>query len=266
LSRQRRRRRRGAPADYAGQRKNKLPFPLNIIFNVKAFYAFFIVVMIASMAAVGLGVGGAADPEPPELIDQTAAPSVTPVDLTFDSEPPKIINASDGYEATLTTSEGDIVIELATDAQQAVNNFYFLATKNFYDGTALYYVDHNYVAQGGDPNCKPDAETICTGFGDPGYSLPLEETEGRHVQWAVAAPAVSEADTVHGSQFRIYFQPDERLDGQETVFGNVVEGQEILEELPNLQVCSALNQPVEGCAEDLTGALIIEDVTVELAS
>jgi cyclophilin family peptidyl-prolyl cis-trans isomerase len=265
LSRQRRRRRRVPAGESAGRRKTRLPFPLNIVFNVKAFYVFFIVIMIASMAAVGFGFGGNPDPEPAPIIDRTAAPSVTPRDLSFDSEPSKIINAEDGYQATLTTSEGEIVIELATDAQRAVNSFAFLAARNFYDGTALYYVDHNYVAQGGDPNCKVGSETICTGFGDPGYTLPLEVTDGGHEQWAVALPAISEADSVHGSQFRIYFQPDERLDGQETVFGKVVEGQEILEGLPNLQVCSALNQPVEGCAQDLTGALIIEDVRVEEA-
>jgi cyclophilin family peptidyl-prolyl cis-trans isomerase len=264
LSRQRRRRRRG-PAEYPAPRKTRLPFPINLIFNVKAFYVFFIVVMIASMAAVGLGVGASSDPEPPPIIDATVAPSVTPSSNVFDG-PAKVIDGSQPHVATLETDEGTITIELVTDAPEAVNNLAFLAAKGFYDGTALYYVDHNYVAQGGDPSCRPDSEQICTGFGDPGYVLPQEDTSTAHEQWVVAMPAVSQADSVHGSQFRVYFQADDRLDGEETVLGRVTEGQEILENLPNLKICSALTQRTDDCEDNFDNALIIEDVTVTPAA
>lgn len=260
MAKQRRRRRRG-PAEYPGPRKSRLPFPVNLIFNVKAFYAIFIVTMIASMAAVGLGVGSAVDPEPAPIIDQTVAPSITPAVQQFE-RPAPVIDATKPHTATITTNKGDIKLELVTDAPEAVNNLAFLAAKNFYDGTAIYYLDHAFVAQGGDPNCAPDSEQVCTGFGDPGYSLSLEQTAVGHQQWSVAMPAITQPGRVHGSQFRIYFANEARLDGKETVFGKVVEGQSILEEAPNLAICSALSQPIDTCADNFDDAIIIQNVTV----
>jgi cyclophilin family peptidyl-prolyl cis-trans isomerase len=256
LAKQKRRRRRG-PAELPGQRKTRLPFPVNLIFNVKAFYVVFIVTMIASMAAVGfMGASGSNDPAP--IVDQTVGPSATPRVPQFEGPQP-VLDATKPHTAVLKTNKGDITIKLATDAPDAVNSFAFLAAKNFYDGTALFYVDTEYISQGGDPNCSPESEQVCTGFGDPGYSLPLE-AGGKHVQWSVAAPAISQPDRVHGSQFRIYYAADERVDGKETVFGSVVEGQEILEGLDNLEICSALNQPTDTCVDNFDNALIIEDI------
>ena len=207
MARQQRRRRRKPSADLAGPRKTRLPFPINLIFNVKAFYVFFIVVMIASMAAVGLGVGDVRNPSRPNHRPDRRA-VVTPNVVSFDSARQGHRRLG-GYEATLTTSEGDIVIEFATDAPGAVNNFAFLAAKNFYDDTAFFYVDHDYVAQGGDPNCTPKSDTTrrprpsgeptnapsversktCTGFGDPGYSLPLEDGEATQTSGPSRMPA-----------------------------------------------------------------------------
>jgi cyclophilin family peptidyl-prolyl cis-trans isomerase len=263
LARQRRRRRKG-PAEYPGPRKRQLPFPINLIFNVKAFYVFFIVVMIASMAAVGLGVGQSPNPTKPIIQDLTPAPSVTPNVQSFDS-PGRVLDGTEPYKATLTTNQGDIVIEFATDTPEAVNSFAFLAAKGYFDDTAFFYVDKTYLAQAGDPNCSLDSEQTCTGFGDPGYSLPLETGSATHDEWAVAMPAIGETNRVAGSQFRIFFVPDDRLDGKETVFGRVVEGQDILSGTPDLKICSALTQSTPDCTDDLTQALIIEDVVVEPA-
>lgn len=264
MARQRRRRRKG-PAEYPGPRKTKLPFPINLIFNIKAFYVFFIVVMIASMAAVGLGVGQAPNPEPPPIIDLTPAPSVTPNVQSFDS-PGRVLDGTERYKATLKTSEGDIVIEFETDTPEAVNSFAFLAAKGYFDDTAFFYVDKTYVAQAGDPNCSLGSEQTCTGYGNPGYSLPLETGAATHAEWAVAMPAIDgEESRVAGSQFRIFFVEDSRLDGKETVFGHVVQGQDILEGTPDLKICSALTQQTAECTDDLAQALIIEDVVVEPA-
>jgi cyclophilin family peptidyl-prolyl cis-trans isomerase len=217
--------------------------------------------MIASMAAVGLGVGAAVDPEPAPIIDQTVAPSITPAVQQFE-RPAPVIDATKPHTATISTNKGVIKVELATDAPEAVNNMAFLAAKNFYDGTAIYYLDHAFVAQGGDPNCAPDSEQICTGFGDPGYSLALEQTATGHQQWSIAMPAITQPGRVHGSQFRIYFNEEARLDGEETVFGRVVEGQSVLEDAPKLTICSAMNQPTDDCVDNFDDAVIIEDVTI----
>jgi peptidyl-prolyl cis-trans isomerase B (cyclophilin B) len=265
LARQRRRRRRG-PAEYPGPRKTRLPFPINLIFNVKAFYVFFIVVMIASMAAVGLGVGSSSGGnEPAPIIDATPEPEATPDAMVFDS-PAKVIDATQPHVATLTTDKGDIKVQLATDAPQAVNSFAFLAGKGFYDGTALFYVDPTIGAQGGDPTCSPTSEGQCTGVGGPGYTLPVEATQEGHVQWAIVAPMLSEGSgQVHGSQFRILYQPDDREEAKasETVFGKVIQGQEILDGLPPFVPCSIAT--VDQCDADFTNALVITDIVVEPA-
>lgn len=217
------------------------------------------------MAAVGFGFNQSPQGTTIEPIDVTAAASATPVNAVFDAPGP-VIDATQPYKATLETNKGDIVINFVTDAPKAVNSFAFLASKGFYDGVAFYYVDHDYLAQAGDPNCRLNSQTICTGFGDPGYTLPLEAGSTKHEQWSVALPQVSQADTVHGSQFRIYFTADERLDGTETVFGKVVQGMDILENQPDLEICSALSQASDTCVDEIPeDALIIENVRIEPA-
>jgi peptidyl-prolyl cis-trans isomerase-like 3 len=246
-----------------GKRRTKLPFPINLIFNVKAFYVFFIVVMIASMAAVGLGAGLGAGQVEPAPIDDPLDPDDEPPDNVF-PEPLPVIDGTVPHIATLITNQGEITIELSTDAPQTANSFAFLAGKGFYHNTAFFYVDHNFFAQAGDPTCRTDAESVCTGLGGPGYVLPLENEEGQHVRWAVVAPTLAEGGhEIHGSQFRILLQDDDRLDGRETVFGHVVEGQEVLENTPNFRACSVVTSP--DCQHNLEDALIILDVIVEEA-
>lgn len=243
-----------------------MPFPINLIFNVKAFYFFFIIVMIASMAAVGFAStgSGTSNIQRSDPIDLTPVPEVTPAVKNFPGPAP-VVDGTKVHLITLETNAGDIVIETSPDAPQAVNSFAFLAAKNFYDGTAFFFLDHNYWAQAGDAACSLDSDTTCTGTADAGYKLPIENPEGKHVQWAVVAPSIQGTDTVSGGQFRILFQADDRLNGRETVVGNVVEGQEILAEALDMKLCSALTQVTPDCQADLANALIIENVTIEEA-
>ncbi len=264
-NKQRRRRRRG-PVVTEGERKTKLPFPVNLIFNVKAFYFLFIIVMIVSMAAVGLGVSqGKNNVAPPENIDITPTPQASAAAKVFAS-PAAVIDGTKAYVATLTTNKGDIEMTLATDTPQTVNSFAFLAAKGYYDGTAFFYLDHQYWAQAGDSECVLEGVTTCTGTGDAGYKVPVETTAAKHVTWAVVAPVVQGTEDVSGGQFRILFTDDPRLDGTETVFGTVTKGMDILEAQPDLRLCSALTQAVVGCDQDLSNALIIQHVDVEPAS
>jgi cyclophilin family peptidyl-prolyl cis-trans isomerase len=220
--------------------------------------------MIASMAAVGLvgfGSSSSTGVDPP---DEVELPSATPFVKTYDGAA-QTIDGTQPHVATIETNKGSIEVELATDAPLAVNSFAFLAGKGFYNGTTFFYVDHDYFAQAGDPTCSTDEDAVCSGIGGPGYTLPVEESSATHDQWAVVAPAVGagEEAAVHGSQFRILYQADERLNGTETVFGKVVSGQEILESEPSLIPCSVVDD--SGCTEDMSSALVIESVTVRPA-
>jgi len=264
VAKQRRRRRRG-PAELPGKRRAKYPFPINLIFNVKAFYVFFIVVMIASMGAVGFGTfGGSSGSTGAPIVNVETTPQPTSDAQQWPDGPPPVIDATTAHVATLTTSAGDIVIDLSTGAPSAVNSFAFLAVKNFYDGAAFFYVDQDYFAQTGDPTCTDDGERICSGLGGPGYTLAIEDSGLGHDEFVVVLAANSDGGpNVHGSQFRILYTADGRLDGQETVFGTVREGasRDILTNLANFSVCSV--STAVDCQEDLSAALIIEDVTVD---
>lgn len=264
MAKQRRRRRRG-PAELPGKRRTRYPFPINLIFNVKAFYVLFIVVMIASMGAVGFGsFGSSSGSTGAPLTDPEASPEPTSDAQQWPEGPPPVIDATTPHIATLKTNQGDIVIDLSTEAPLAVNSFAFLAAKNFYDGDAFFYVDKDYFAQTGDPTCTGDGDRVCSGLGGPGYTLSVEDSGLKHEKFAVVLAENSDGGVeVHGSQFRILYAEDSRLDGQETVFGTVIEGQDILTNLPDFSVCSV--STAADCQPDLSSALIIEDVTVEEA-
>src|SRR5262249_50725194 len=147
----------------------KWPFPLNYLFNIKAFYAIFIIVMIASMASVGLvSQNGSNNTVKPSPIDITATPVISAAPITFASPAP-VADPAVTYVATLHTNKGEIEITLDSKAAQAVNSFVFLARKQFYDGASFFYIDHNYWAQAGDPDCRTDSKATCTGTRDSGY-------------------------------------------------------------------------------------------------
>ncbi|MCH8815042.1 MAG: peptidylprolyl isomerase [Chloroflexi bacterium] len=226
------------------------------------FYVFFIIVMIASMAAVGLvGFSGSTNTPAPVFSDEDL-PEPTPFVLTYPA-PAQTIDGTQPHVATIETNMGTIEVELATDAPNAVNSFAFLAGKGFYDGTAFFFVN-DYFAQAGDPTCNLAEDAICSGVGGPGYILPREDSAGAHEQWAIVAPALgASGDDVHGSQFRVLYQDDLRLDGSETVFGTVTSGQEILESLGSFLPCSVAGG--DGCVDDLSSALVIETIEVRPA-
>jgi len=224
---------------------------------------FFIIVMISSVAAVGLysNSSGPRGVDPPELGEDVSA-EPTPGGLSFDA-PARTIDGSRPYVATIKTDKGDIKIDLATaDAPETTNSFAFLAGSGFYNNTVFYYVDNDYVTQAGDPTCRTGGESVCSGTGGPGYSLKLENAQAPREQWTVVAPTLGQGgQDVNGSQFRILLRDDQRANVQETVFGKVIEGQGILEGLSDLVPCQVVS--VEPCDPSVEGALVIQDVIVE---
>jgi cyclophilin family peptidyl-prolyl cis-trans isomerase len=135
--------------------------------------------------------------------------------------PPKMsIDTSKKYTAVIETEKGDLVIELfAKDVPVTVNNFVFLSRQGYYDNTTFHRVIPDFMAQGGDPTG--------TGSGGPGYTFANEITAHRHV-----AGAISMANTglpnSNGSQFFICYQAQPGLDGSYSVFGQLIEGMDVL--------------------------------------
>jgi peptidylprolyl isomerase len=145
---------------------------------------------------------------------------------TYDAPPPMTINPEHEYTATITTPRGDIRIRLFPEvAPQTVNNFVFLARNDFYDGLTWHRVIADFMVQGGDP--------AGTGTGGPGYSIPAEfSNELRFDQPGKVAMARSADPNSAGSQFFITTAPAPWLNGQYTIFGEVLEGQEIVNDIP----------------------------------
>ncbi len=148
------------------------------------------------------------------------APAAKP--KTYSAPPPMVIDTSKEYIATIETEKGDLVLELfASDVPITVNNFVFLAREGFYDGTTFHRVIPGFMAQGGDPTG--------TGMGGPGYIFDNEITEHTHITGTLSM-ANAGADT-NGCQFFITYEPQPRLDGDYSVFGQLIEGMDVLESL-----------------------------------
>ena len=153
---------------------------------------------------------------------QAPEPAPTPEPTTYSALPPMTIDTSKQYTATIETEKGDLVLELfASDVPVTVNNFVFLASEKFYNGTTFHRVISDFMAQGGDPTG--------TGTGTPGYRFPDEFTEHTHVTGALSM--ANSGPNTNGCQFFITYTPQPHLDGKHTVFGQLIEGMDVLEKI-----------------------------------
>jgi cyclophilin family peptidyl-prolyl cis-trans isomerase len=151
------------------------------------------------------------------------------------NKPPEMeIDPKKKYTAHMKTDVGTIVIELFADkAPITVNNFVFLSRQGFYDGVIFHRVIDNFMAQGGDPTG--------TGGGGPGYKFQDEfHPSLRHDKKGVLSMANSNRvledgyviTGTNGSQFFITHGPTPHLDNKHSVFGQVVEGLDVLMSIP----------------------------------
>ena len=142
--------------------------------------------------------------------------------MDYKASPDMQIDADKTYRATIATPRGTIAIDLqAKHAPKTVNNFVTLARDGFYDGLVFHRVIPNFMVQGGDPTG--------TGMGGPGYTFE-DETKGNPLthERGVISMANSGPNT-NGSQFFITHGPQPHLNGRHTVFGTVVEGQDVVD-------------------------------------
>jgi cyclophilin family peptidyl-prolyl cis-trans isomerase len=163
----------------------------------------------------------------PTTAEQAARPlaKVAPAQRNdyYQAPPPMSIDVTKKYQATIVTAKGNIVVDLnAAQAPQTVNNFVFLARQGFYDGLTFHRVEPDFVIQGGDP--------LGTGTGGPGYTVPAE-IGLKHTDGAIAMARLGDqanpTRASSGSQFYITLGAQPNLDGQYTVFGQVVSGLDV---------------------------------------
>jgi len=167
-----------------------------------------------------------------------------------------------GAYAVLKTSEGTIVARLfEKESPKTVENFAGLAegTKPFtdpvaggqakrpyFDGTKFHRVIPNFMMQGGDPTG--------TGRSGPGYSIPDEFAPGLGFDKPGRLAMANRGPGTGGSQFFITQVPTPHLNGKHTIFGEVVEGQAVVD-----KVCGTLGSPNGQPTKDV----ILESVKIE---
>ncbi len=140
--------------------------------------------------------------------------------------------------AIMETSVGTMVLRFFPDvAPGHVENFKKLAKKGFYDGTRFHRVIAGFMIQGGDPNSKED-DTRRWGTGSPGYSIKAEFNNKPHVKGTLSMARSANPDSA-GSQFFICHGRAASLDKQYTVFGEVMDGMDVLDEIATSPVTSS---------------------------
>jgi cyclophilin family peptidyl-prolyl cis-trans isomerase len=143
----------------------------------------------------------------------------------WSTAPAMQIDPKKKFTARMETDKGTMVIELFPEkTPKTVNNFVFLAREGYYDGVIFHRVINDFMVQGGDPTG--------TGMGGPGYKFADEFHPGlKHDKKGVLSMANAGPGT-NGSQFFITHVPTPWLDGKHTVFGQVVEGLDVLMSIP----------------------------------
>lgn len=142
-------------------------------------------------------------------------------------------NASPNEVAVISTSYGDITLAFWPDvAPKTVDNFKKLARDGFYDGTAFHRIIRGFMIQGGCPNTKPGAGGT-PGTGDPGYKLKAEFNSRPHVRGVISMARAASPDSA-GCQFFICHGDARFLDRQYTAFGQLKEGDDVLERIANV--------------------------------
>lgn len=144
----------------------------------------------------------------------------------------------------LKTKFGEMEIVLFEDlAPKHVESFLKLTKSGFYNGTIFHRIIPGFMIQGGDPLTKDPANRNKFGTGGPGYTLPAEFSKVVHEKGILSAARTADPNSA-GSQFFIMVDKAPHLDGQYTVFGEIIKGVEIADKIVN-QPRDLRDNPVE---------------------
>jgi cyclophilin family peptidyl-prolyl cis-trans isomerase len=159
------------------------------------------------------------------------------------------LSAAGAVTATISTSCGDIVVDLAIEeSPETVESFVFLARQGFYDGQAFHRIATDFVIQGGDPNAD--------GTGGPGYVVPDEFPPDGFVYGEGVVAMANRGARTTGSQFFIVIgESGQFLTNAFNVLGRVIGGQDALDRIAEVPTTTS-----PGTAED---SLPLETVYIE---
>lgn len=154
----------------------------------------------------------------------------------FTTCPPVTVKTNTQYIATLHTEKGDVTLQLFADkAPFTVNSFLFLARNGWYDNITFHRVLPDLYAQTGDPSG--------TGKGNPGYYIVTEIDPSLKFDRPGRVAMVNSGPDTSGSQFFITYAATSEFDGQYTIFGEVLSGMDVLEQLSPRDAQPGLDTP-----------------------
>ncbi|MCA0457865.1 MAG: peptidylprolyl isomerase [Chloroflexi bacterium] len=157
------------------------------------------------------------EPQTPAALCENALPASDPETRTF-RRAEQVLQPNVDYFAILCTGAGPVYVDLFEKLTPVtVNNFVFLAQAGYYNNTTFHRVLPDFMAQGGDPTG--------TGTGGPGYEFGDEIVPSLRFDVPGRLAMANAGPNTNGSQFFITFGPQTYLDGDYSIFGQVVEGQ-----------------------------------------
>ena len=158
-----------------------------------------------------------------------STPAATPKQAvnvqSYDAAPPMTIDVNKQYFATFKLAKGgEFVVQLFADkAPVTVNNFVFLSQQGYYNGTTFHRVLDGFMAQGGDPTGS--------GMGGPGYEFEDEFSPDLTFDRPGLLAMANAGPNTNGSQFFITLGPTPHLDNRHAIFGEVVEGLDVVKKI-----------------------------------
>jgi peptidyl-prolyl cis-trans isomerase B (cyclophilin B) len=169
------------------------------------------------------------------MLNLLLAPAILAEEPTTGEQAPHVI---------LKTKFGEMEIVLFPDlAPKHVESFLKLANSGFYNGTIFHRILPGFMIQGGDPLTKDPANKNKYGTGGPGYTVPAEFSKVVHEKGILSAARTQDPNSA-GSQFFIMVAKAPHLDGQYTVFGEIVKGVDVAETIVS-QPRDLRDNPVE---------------------
>lgn len=151
-----------------------------------------------------------------------------------DKSPAEKAEATKGPKAIIKTKFGDMdIVFFPEKAPKHVESFIALAKSGFYSGTIFHRVIPGFMIQGGDPNTKDLNKPETYGQGGPSQRLKAEFNDIPHRRGILSMARTSDPNSA-GSQFFIVVKDSNFLDGQYTVFGEVVKGMDVADKIVSL--------------------------------
>ena len=148
----------------------------------------------------------------------------------------QVLEEGKDYQTIIVTNKGAMRLDLFEDqTPETVNNFVFLARNHYYDGVVFHRVLQDFMAQTGDPTG--------TGTGGPGYQFEDEIVDGLEFNKRGLLAMANAGPDTNGSQFFITFVETPYLNGVHTIFGELVEGDDVLSNIKLIEPGQGGSQP-----------------------